>query len=185
MLVTKYGYNFFHQPPTCFRTNDKRDILCRYEKSTTKRGPGTHDFPVTSCGDKSVIAVEWFDNRSVTMLSNCCSIDPVAAVRRGDKKAKDALKDLQTAPQSSKLTTAHGWSRFSGQNVLQLSLCLALKTMVHVSILARRQDSSRKSIVSSQENSAVDGTSAMNWRLAWCCSRSDQEGDTEERPPAS
>ncbi|KAH9360967.1 hypothetical protein HPB48_019569 [Haemaphysalis longicornis] len=71
------------------RENRLQSCKLMDEKSMKKRGRGTHDFSVTSCGDKSLIAVKWFDNRSVTLLSNCCGIEPVVSVRRWDKKAKD------------------------------------------------------------------------------------------------
>lgn len=33
-----------------------------------------------------MVAVKWFDNRTVTLLSNCTGIDEVVTVKRSDKK---------------------------------------------------------------------------------------------------
>lgn len=61
------------------------------EKSMKKMGQETHGSLVTSCRHKSFTADKWFHNRSVTMLSNCCSLDPAVAVTRWDKKVKDHI----------------------------------------------------------------------------------------------
>lgn len=71
------------------RENKLQSCKLMDEKSTKKRGRGTHDISLTSCGDNALTAVKWLDNGSVTMLSNCCGTDPVVAVRRWDKQAKD------------------------------------------------------------------------------------------------
>ncbi|XP_049269151.1 piggyBac transposable element-derived protein 3-like isoform X2 [Rhipicephalus sanguineus] len=58
------------------------------EKSMKKRGRGTCDTSVTSCDQKTMVAVKWHDNRTVTLLSNCIGADPVTSVKRWDSKEK-------------------------------------------------------------------------------------------------
>ncbi|KAH7971810.1 hypothetical protein HPB52_002970 [Rhipicephalus sanguineus] len=58
------------------------------EKSMKKRGRGTCDTSVISCDQKTMVAVKWHDNRTVTLLSNCIGADPVTSVKRWDSKEK-------------------------------------------------------------------------------------------------
>lgn len=53
-----------------------------------KKGRGSLDFCVASCGQNNMVAVKWFDNRPVTLLSNCVGVNPITTVKRWDKKQK-------------------------------------------------------------------------------------------------
>lgn len=69
------------------RENRLQSCKLMDEKSMKKNGRGTTDCSVTACGQKTMVAVKWFDNRTVTLLSNCTGIDPVVTVKRWDKKS--------------------------------------------------------------------------------------------------
>lgn len=54
-----------------------------------KEGRGSVDFKVeTSC---NIIALRWFDNKSVDVVSSYVGLNPIGEVRRCDKKAKQFI----------------------------------------------------------------------------------------------
>lgn len=54
------------------------------DKELMKQGHGTCDFMST----EGVIAVKWFDNKCVNLLSNACGITPLSSVKRWSKESK-------------------------------------------------------------------------------------------------
>lgn len=73
------------------RENRLQSCKLMDEKAMKMQGRGTCDSCVASCGDRSMIAVKWFDNRPVTLLSNCTGVEPVTSVERWDKKEKSRI----------------------------------------------------------------------------------------------
>lgn len=70
------------------RENRLKSCKLMDEKSMKKKGRGACDFSVASCENKSMVAVKWYDNRPVTLLSNCSGVEPTVTVKRWDKKTK-------------------------------------------------------------------------------------------------
>ncbi|KAH8018444.1 hypothetical protein HPB51_006344 [Rhipicephalus microplus] len=58
------------------------------DEKSKKRGRDTCDTSVTSCDQKTMVAVKWHDNRTVTLLSNCIGADPLTSAKRWDSKEK-------------------------------------------------------------------------------------------------
>lgn len=48
------------------------------DKDLKKKGRGAYDYRSTN----GIIAIKWFDNKCVTILSNACGVNPVASVQR-------------------------------------------------------------------------------------------------------
>ncbi|XP_040069350.1 piggyBac transposable element-derived protein 1-like [Ixodes scapularis] len=73
------------------RENRLQSCKLMDQKGMKMQGRGACDSRVASCGDKSMIAVKWFDNRAVTLLSNCTGVEPVTSVKMYDKKEKSHI----------------------------------------------------------------------------------------------
>ncbi|KAK6186655.1 hypothetical protein SNE40_005941 [Patella caerulea] len=56
------------------------------EASLKKRGRGAYDYRVED--DHNIVAVVWYDNKAVTLLSSYVGIDPVGQARRWERKTK-------------------------------------------------------------------------------------------------
>uniref|UniRef100_A0A673IQ48 PiggyBac transposable element-derived protein domain-containing protein n=1 Tax=Sinocyclocheilus rhinocerous TaxID=307959 RepID=A0A673IQ48_9TELE len=57
------------------------------DKKMVKRGRGVVDF----CSSEGVVAVKWFDNKCVTLLSNACGVEPLSLVKRYKKEAQQKV----------------------------------------------------------------------------------------------
>lgn len=54
------------------------------DKELMKKGRGAFDYR----SSEGVVAVKWFDNKCVNLLSNACGVEPLSTVRRWSKEAK-------------------------------------------------------------------------------------------------
>lgn len=57
------------------------------DKEMVKRGRGVVDF----CSSEVVVAVKWFDNKCVTLLSSACGVEPLSSVKRYKKEAQQKV----------------------------------------------------------------------------------------------
>uniref|UniRef100_A0A8C2EAB2 PiggyBac transposable element-derived protein domain-containing protein n=1 Tax=Cyprinus carpio TaxID=7962 RepID=A0A8C2EAB2_CYPCA len=57
------------------------------DKEMVKRGRGVVDF----CSSEVVVAVKWFDNKCVTLLSRACGVEPLSSVKRYKKEAQQKV----------------------------------------------------------------------------------------------
>lgn len=70
------------------RENRLQSCKLMSEKEMKKEGRGTLDCCVASCGEQDMVVVKWFDNRPVTLISNCVGVEPTTTVKRWDKRQK-------------------------------------------------------------------------------------------------
>eukprot|EP00105_Crassostrea_gigas_P041980 XP_019926128.1 PREDICTED: piggyBac transposable element-derived protein 3-like [Crassostrea gigas] len=71
------------------RSNRPKGCILKSEKELKKEGRGSVDFKVeTSC---NIIALRWFDNKSVDVVSSYVGLKSIGEVRRWDKKAKQFI----------------------------------------------------------------------------------------------
>ncbi|XP_065302149.2 piggyBac transposable element-derived protein 3-like [Dermacentor albipictus] len=82
--LTKMGISYIGT----VRKNRLNCVKLMDDKLMKKRGRGTCDTSVASCDQKTMVAVKWYDNRSVTLLSNCIGTNPVTSVKRWNSKEK-------------------------------------------------------------------------------------------------
>lgn len=68
------------------RNNRLKDCRLKSESDLKRQGRGAFDYAVDNT--RSVAVIRWFDNRTVTLVSNYASTEPVCTVRRWDKKEK-------------------------------------------------------------------------------------------------
>ncbi|KAL3203741.1 hypothetical protein MRX96_041758 [Rhipicephalus microplus] len=80
------------------------------DEKSKKRGRDTCDTSVTSCDQKTMVAVKWHDNRTVTLLSNCIGADPLTSVKRGVREI-DICKDLLTRFQVEDVACVQNFGR--------------------------------------------------------------------------
>lgn len=72
------------------RMNRLKGCDLKSEKDLKVEGRGSTDYKVEL--NSGVIAVRWYDNRCVDLVSNYVGVDPVREVRRYDKKAKEMIE---------------------------------------------------------------------------------------------
>ncbi|KAG1935455.1 piggyBac transposable element-derived protein 3-like [Pimephales promelas] len=74
-----------------------RLMVCSVEedRDLLRRGRGSFDFHVDN--DSKLAVVKWADNKTVTLVSSCASVNPVGQVRRYSKEEK------------RKITKSHRW----------------------------------------------------------------------------
>ncbi|KAL1447732.1 hypothetical protein MTO96_044227 [Rhipicephalus appendiculatus] len=77
------------------RNNRLRDCHLKTESDLKKEGRGAFDYVVNTV--KDLVVVRWYDNRSVTLVSNYASTEPVRTVRRWNKKEKKFVQVQQPA----------------------------------------------------------------------------------------
>ncbi|XP_036412767.1 piggyBac transposable element-derived protein 3-like [Colossoma macropomum] len=68
------------------RSNRLAGCQLEDEKDLAKRGRGSFDVRVEK--EESIAIVKWYDNRSVTLISSYCAIEPQDKVRRWSKSGK-------------------------------------------------------------------------------------------------
>jgi hypothetical protein len=74
-------------PAACtVRSNRMEKCPLKAEKELRKEGRGSMDFFKS---DSGILLVKWFDNKEVTIASNCYGVEPVSQVRRWDKSKKE------------------------------------------------------------------------------------------------
>lgn len=66
--------------------NRLRGCRLAFKKEVKTTGRGAHDVRVNS--DETPCLVRWFDNRTITLPSNCVGDAPIRSVRRYDKTSK-------------------------------------------------------------------------------------------------
>ncbi|XP_047144605.1 piggyBac transposable element-derived protein 3-like [Hydra vulgaris] len=59
------------------------------EKDLKKQGRGAYDFRVEQ--ESNVVAVRWYDNKPVNLVSSYVSIEPLHTVRRYDRSLKKKI----------------------------------------------------------------------------------------------
>lgn len=69
------------------RSNRLRDCRLKTESELKQEGRGAFDYAVDSV--KNLVVVRWYDNRSVTLISNYATTEPVRTVRRWNNKEKN------------------------------------------------------------------------------------------------
>lgn len=62
------------------RKNRLEGCRLQSERDPRASGRGSVDYKVMSSGGKDIIAVKWYDNGCVTLLSNCEGADPAVQV---------------------------------------------------------------------------------------------------------
>ena len=71
------------------RPNRLPGCILQNESELKKRGRGSFDHKVEPA--KNIVAVRWFDNRSVNMLSTYVGVEPIQKSRRWHKKTKQYI----------------------------------------------------------------------------------------------
>lgn len=71
------------------RQNRLKNCPLTSEEELSKAGRGAFDFKLDTSIDVAI--VRWYDNRAVTLVSNYVSTEPVASVKRWDKKTKQYI----------------------------------------------------------------------------------------------
>lgn len=84
-LITKLKEKGFHFTGT-FRLN-RIPINFESDKTLKAQGRGSSDFRVNEDGD--VIAVKWYDNRSVHLISTYAGVEKPSQIQRYDRKSKE------------------------------------------------------------------------------------------------
>lgn len=69
------------------RVNRTGGATLMSDKEMVKRGRGVVDF----CSSEGVVAVKWFDNKCVTLLSNAYGVEPLSSVKRYTKEAQQKV----------------------------------------------------------------------------------------------
>ena len=87
-LVEKLMERGMHYVGTV-RPNRLPGCLLKTEKELKGNGRGSFDFRVET--STNIVAVRWFDNKAVTLLSSYIGPEPVEMARRWDKKAKEYI----------------------------------------------------------------------------------------------
>lgn len=71
------------------------DCRLKSESELKKAGHGAFDYAVDS--SRNISVVRWHDNRAVTIVSTYISAEPIASVRRWDRKEKKCIHVAQPA----------------------------------------------------------------------------------------
>ncbi len=67
------------------RSNRLRGCKLQSDKDLKKRGRGSSQMQTAMVEDVELIAVKWYDNKPVTLLSTYAAVDPIKTVKRWDK----------------------------------------------------------------------------------------------------
>uniref|UniRef100_A0A672KYQ5 PiggyBac transposable element-derived protein 3-like n=2 Tax=Sinocyclocheilus grahami TaxID=75366 RepID=A0A672KYQ5_SINGR len=69
------------------RANRSGGATLMSDKEMVKQGRGVVDF----CSSEGVVAVKWFDNKCVTLLSSACGVEPLSSVKRYKKEVQQKV----------------------------------------------------------------------------------------------
>lgn len=71
------------------RKNRLMGCTLEEDRDLLRRGRGSFDFHVDN--DAKIAVVKWADNKTVTLVSSCASVNPVGQVRRYSKQEKKKI----------------------------------------------------------------------------------------------
>jgi hypothetical protein len=91
-LLVKLKEKSFHFVGTV-RANRLKGCDLKTEKELKKDRRGSYDCKVHSASN--IIAVRWYDNTSVDLLSTYIGTEPMGQVRGWDKKQKEYIEGLE------------------------------------------------------------------------------------------
>ena len=72
------------------RPNRLKGCTMKEEKQLKKEGRGSFDFRVETT--ENILALKWFDNKSVHLLTTYAGVYPISEAKRWDSKQKDYIK---------------------------------------------------------------------------------------------
>ncbi|KAJ8279321.1 hypothetical protein COCON_G00063870 [Conger conger] len=98
------------------RANRTGGATLMSDKEMVKQGSGVVDFR----SSEGVIAVKWFDNKCVTLLSNACGVELLSSVKRFTKEAQQKVN-----VQCPSIVLAY--NQAMGGTISQICLCTSTK----------------------------------------------------------